>query len=654
MLIFLLVIIFILTSAPNRVLAGAYRLWLMVLIPLLLCFGSIALTHAWEPTTRSFIADEAFLALPKEFQEGLLPFKEEIKLSAAIEGLNANTRQKSAWVRFWNMTFLMISVNTKLTTQPTDWKAVAYDMGLLCNYIAELNDPLNGNASSTVDNGIHDQYDADVSAHVADISFSLNGVSFDQFPLSKALNSSAQAGWYYRTIIDAYTVGAGFDDAKGVAAINLNRAAQDVVDIWSTICQEAVSVAPSLGLRINTSKIIPGDAHHLYLSALAGKSRGIAADLYIALYHNQLGMLYLGEDGKFNTEPTPFRTNWSIEPVSNQEIFSSLIGTDFPQGRYDWYAVLTKSGANLFSSESWLSAPAHVSFEVAPFALVQLTQLTNETYLFSAHQPNALEDVLLPLRRWDIMFFGHDESQPFYLIPGKFSHIAIYLGRDRSGVPYGAEMTIDFDDFQISNLRILRLPEFMDVINGSSQVHLPLVTINPVSYGNRWAKRLDPHDLARVVEAENSILWQVQTDIENKFPYQLEISWSGKLTDKQIFLVDDGRAGGATCTDYWLTLFEDYANVCIHGSRMTAGELEDYFLYDPYGMLAQIPDKYNPFFPLHVTVGDILKLGFYAVNPLPHVFPCDETSETGLPIPNQLMDNSPELFDIDPVQIGIK
>jgi len=53
-------------------------------------------------------------------------------------------------------------------------------------------------------------------------------------------------------------------------------------------------------------------------------------------------------------------------------------------------------------------------------------------------------------------------------------------------------------------------------------------------------------------------------------------------------------------------------------------------------------------FPL--TAADILAMGYYLVDPPPHVFPCDNSEETGVPLPAKLF-NSPQFTDIDPVPL---
>ena len=116
-------------------------------------------------------------------------------------------------------------------------------------------------------------------------------------------------------------------------------------------------------------------------------------------------------------------------------------------------------------------------------------------------------------------------------------------------------------------------------------------------------------------------------------------------------MVDDGLANGASCTDYLLAVLEENAGLCIYGSRMTAAEVIDYYRFDPLGMAANIPEEWNPF-PFPVTSGDILDMGYTLGDPPPHIFPCDNREEVGVPLPAKLV-NSPQVVEIDPVPLPV-
>ena len=171
------------------------------------------------------------------------------------------------------------------------------------------------------------------------------------------------------------------------------------------------------------------------------------------------------------------------------------------------------------------------------------------------------------------------------------------------------------------------------------------MSINDIwSYQNRQAKRLKNEELEKLRAAEVDVLEQVALDLQSDISYQFEFNWSGDLFDKEVTLVDDGLDNGVSCTDYLLSLLEGNAGVCIYDSRMTAAEVKDYFRFDPSGMLADIPEEFNPF-PFPVTVLDVLDMGFDLGDPPPHIFTCDNSAEIGVPLPAKLI-NSPQLTDI--------
>jgi len=142
------------------------------------------------------------------------------------------------------------------------------------------------------------------------------------------------------------------------------------------------------------------------------------------------------------------------------------------------------------------------------------------------------------------------------------------------------------------------------------------------------------------------IYHRVMADIHDSLDYQYQFYWSGDLNDKNIYLVDDGLANGAACTDYWLALFEETAGICIKDARMDRAGFIDYYTSDPVGTTVTIPEFLNPF-PFEVDVATLINsFGFTVINPEPHIFLCDHSSETGVAIPDRLF-GSQDLKDID-------
>jgi hypothetical protein len=620
---------------------------------------------AWNASMHPVIAQYAFDMLPASMKASLQEYLETI-LSASREtdsarssgnnGLNVpETIAARQGQRLEKVVALTQYLESLLSDDPRDWESIAYTMGLLSQNLSDLNDPLDGiDLTDSEAAKIRDQYESDVWEHHEEIPVQTRGATFRIDASVSAAQDAGRAAYYYRAVLDAYEQGAGFQDARGITAINVQRAVQAVSDVWQTAWAKTVPSGPSVVLHMNCSLLQPGDTLRLSLSALPGKQADTPADVYLMFYRHDGDIWFLGGDGSLGLLPVPLVTSWQVGSIGETDLMSMLLPKDAPTGDYGWCIVLVSAGADLMDAGNWLGDPAVLSFSIAPFSQIRLADLGNEGYLLAAWRPDREGISMLPLRRWDFLFLGNqkddpktpeDESATDGLIPGVFNHMLVYMGRDRWGTAYGVEMTTNLS-FEGPFLRIVKLPEFERSASGSENVRLTVVTKDMDRYGARWALRLSAEKRATLESVGQSILEQIETDIQNGLPYQLEYKWSGDMKDKQIFLVDDGREGGATCVDYWLSTLEIYAGICIHGSRITAAELEDYFLHDPEGSKAKVPDALNPF-PFSITVKTLLLLGFHPVDPSPHVFSCDGSEETGLPIPDRLVERSPDLIAIN-------
>lgn len=227
-----------------------------------------------------------------------------------------------------------------------------------------------------------------------------------------------------------------------------------------------------------------------------------------------------------------------------------------------------------------------------------------------------------------------DESETNLAIPGKYTHLIVYLGRTPDGTPYAMEMTTSLEDKNF-NFRLVRISDFMESYD-SGRFDSPIVSVDLYKYKNLDAKRLKAEDFNKIMSNKDLILSRIHEDIKNMLPYEFQFFWSQDMSDKNIYLIDDGFSGGIACTDYWLYLFEELAGVCIKGSRADKSELISYFTTDSVGKTVKIPSTLNPF-PFDVFIRDIVGfLGFEIHNPPPHYFSCDGTEETGISIPTKL------------------
>lgn len=380
------------------------------------------------------------------------------------------------------------------------------------------------------------------------------------------------------------------------------------------------------------------------LSLRISNASDIQADLYVAVLTPKNELLFLAP-GSNHWSPVPIALQSITRPQNDQSIslISLVLPPEIVAGEYVFAAVLTRQGASPFQTETWLSNAA-VQKVILTYLPLTPYELVDEPYLFPVRLPDKDAMGYLPLNRWDIMFMGEvldDPSTPqnealiSQIIPGLFNHIAVYLGRDKDGQAYGMEMTPDFTH-RSHELRLIRLPEYYELaVPVEENTGEPVQNKNLVQYTARWAKRFAAEPLGQITAAEERLFAQIQANMEVNLPYQMEYYWSGSFFDRAIYIVDDGLKNGANCTDYWLSVFEETAGICFKGVRMNAQEANVYFQTDPVGSNVYVPDFLNPF-PAPLKVSDLFQMGFYLVEPPPHVFVCDGSEEVGLPLPDKV------------------
>lgn len=404
----------------------------------------------------------------------------------------------------------------------------------------------------------------------------------------------------------------------------------------------------SLALSINQATFQTGDTLSVKLDSNT-LTDDLSVDVYLALA-SQSELFFISPASTLTKLVSSFRRDVKLNEIKNLPI-NILIDPNLPSESYQFYALLVMAGQDISKTSSWASELVSQPFTILPFN-IRLDSLKDEPYLLSARHP--VDDSLrvISVQKWDVLFFGNSpfdtglsESNLFgsVIIPGDFSHIAIYLGRDEQGRACAMELTINLLKNNPYSMALIYLPEDNSSVIPTSSNILPAMPKDIFSYHFRWAKRFLPAELAKIKSAEKNLLDQIQQDWENRFPYQLEFDLASAFFNRQFRLVDDGRQNGASCTDYWLALFEETAGVCIKGSRINASELKAQYLNSPEGSV-QIYLDFG-FIRLNFSPKELLKSGFTIVDPPPHVFQCDKTSETGLPIPDMLF-QSPQLEEI--------
>lgn len=637
------------------------RTILITFVVLLLLAVSQNTVLAWNTITHAQLAQIAFNHLPESVQEALTPYTAHIYDGAVApdlyirdwpnHDLNVHGAEKEKQFAISRITELYESINNKLADPDTALSSIAYDMGLLSHYLADLNQPLHTDQLAQEDL-LHNTYESDVFHWQDQFVFTDKGHRFNVAPEKVAQESAERANRFYYPVYLSYLDYGSFDNSMGITWISLQNTIDDIRDTWLTLWLRYRSPKTNLAFWSSKKAYQPGESIKILLSVLQSHNQATEkSDLYLAATAPSGDLWFINEKSEFVQDSVPRYKKW-FNTDSQIEIADSLVWPESQTGHYKLHALLVKQGSDLTNPDNWLSNIVSHQFDVKKLQNIRLNELNNELYLFPAIAPDSEQITTIPLQRWDFIFLGevttsaYEESSVNEFIPGQYDHIMVYLGRDDRGTPYAMEMTYSLEN-AIVELHLLRLPEFLKAMPGSDTLSLPVVTKPIWKYKNRWAKRLVLTELEKIVKNEKALLHQIETHWRNRFPYQLEFLWSGDFNDKQVKLVDDGYLNGASCTDYWLILFETTAGVCIHDARIDAHDLTDYYTNDPIVAQSPIPDALNPF-SFEITSSDLINtFKFELIDPPAHTFSCDATTETGVAIPGRLI-NSPQFKEITP------
>jgi hypothetical protein len=288
----------------------------------------------------------------------------------------------------------------------------------------------------------------------------------------------------------------------------------------------------------------------------------------------------------------------------------------------------------------------------------RLDLLTDKPYYFPALDPDSAQQTVQILKKWDMIFVGgagdavDGRNIVSRLIPGKFDHLLVYVGKDEHGNGYAAELNIY--SFKIA-VPVIKVEGGIGLIclgtDYAQYIHPTGANLFKENfYTTRHARTFKAEYGEKIKLNDQKLTMQVMDDLKTKFPYQLEFNkdFFATFFTGNIVLIDDGRANGAGCADYWTSLFEEDAQICVKGARLNASEIMDYFMNDPVGKSAAIPSGYNPLGSGDILVSTFLHQGFTVVDSPPHTFSCDASSEVGVVTPTRFF-SSDQLEEPDSV-----
>lgn len=583
----------------------------MALVGLLACSPAFA----WYTLTHSFITERAYEQLPPDARAAYAPYVGFVKLSSMLPDaiqdcptheIDLHPTLGADLTALGNLEDKRLETLNLMTLGP---KQSASALGVFLHYVQDLMHPLHTDDDPRETYQLHKAQEEATWARHASLRFQDRGIRLWPDIETWAEAEIPNANRLYAPWLEAALNGV---DAFPLARTSFQGAVEATRDLWVSLWEEAVQREPAVFVQINRREAQPEQRLQVRVTST------VELDGEIQMSWRRTG-----------TGVTVRQWQQSLE---NGVAWISAPSED---GRYVLHAETSAGEAEAF-------------VDVAVRDYFDLADLQPLGYVLDARWPFSLVASRHFVRPWDIMAVGGtiddptteaDEALNASLIPGAFTHIIIYLGRDANGHPHAMEMTQDLTK-TIHQLRVARLPEGL---SDEAPDTLGLATVDIGLSNDRWhwSRTLRPEQREVIEKAKPSLLAELQSDWEQGFPYQLEFQWSGDLSDQDVWLVDDGRSGGASCTDYWLSLFEDVAGICIGGSRMSAAEIIDYFLNDPVASRVEVPAELNPF-PIPVTVRSLVMLGYTPVDPPAHYFVCSKEAEVGLPIPSRLI-LSPDL-----------
>lgn len=287
-------------------------------------------------------------------------------------------------------------------------------------------------------------------------------------------------------------------------------------------------------------------------------------------------------------------------------------------------------------------------------------RLKMQTYYFPGRKESHTPVTYLPLQPFDMLFAGYDlkgaQTPVSYGIPGRYTHMFLYIGKDDEGYAYGVEMNSDGSETYHIDAEGLKISGKLYVYclgsdYGDKECPHDFYVNGLETYDYIWAKRLRPALHDRMKKYRTQMINTIKEDLKKEFPFQLPFHIGAEtFLTKAIPLIEDGRKNGADCTAYIASLFEEIAGICLEDIRITAPEIISYYIEDPIGKQTILPAESNPFTHQEMPVSDLFTTMGYTL--LDTSRPCScNTSVTldGIPLPQRVFE-SPSVTEIEPVE----
>lgn len=192
---------------------------------------------SWSGKTHQRIVEDALNYMPREFQRRIIPYKSEI-----LEGSLApdrvyrdfqnhiydfKTRKGGGIEKVRGKYYQIIS----LIRERKPWRLIAFELGVLSHYIADLNQPLH-TSSSYEEKEFHSKYEKDAEQTVPRKVKALNFISK---PAYYIFNSARAAHFFYYDIEKSYNSKNGWRSVYSLTQKQVDKSVEDVANYWYSI-----------------------------------------------------------------------------------------------------------------------------------------------------------------------------------------------------------------------------------------------------------------------------------------------------------------------------------------------------------------------------------------------------------------------------------
>ncbi len=210
------------------------RVFLILLVIFILFLNPI---FGWSAKTHQKIVKEALYSLPKEYQRKLIPYLDEL--------LEGSVAPDKVYRDFDNHIFHVHGNKGKgpekvrekyyeiisLIQEKKPWRLIAFQLGVLSHYIADLNQPLHTDSSKREDQ-FHSKYEKDAEVINPKI---ISDLTFIKYPTSYILDSIFNANHFYKDIERAYLQGDQFKNVSKITQNQINKATYDTASYFYNV-----------------------------------------------------------------------------------------------------------------------------------------------------------------------------------------------------------------------------------------------------------------------------------------------------------------------------------------------------------------------------------------------------------------------------------